>query len=203
MPADFRRRQRMDAVASGTIGHYSFEEKRRRIFAIMAASSGNLVEWFDFYIYSFTTIYFAPSFFPEVVHDDAAVPVLGARLRHRLPDAPDRRLDVREDRRPARPQDLAGDLRGDDVRRLAAGRDPAHVPADRLRRAAAAAAGAHDAGPVGGRRIRRHGHLPQRGGAARRARLLLVVPVRHAHRRPVARRAGRRHPAAVPRPRPN
>jgi MHS family alpha-ketoglutarate permease-like MFS transporter len=55
----------MDAVASGTIGHYSFAEKRRRIFAIMAASSGNLVEWFDFYIYSFTTIYFAPSFFPK------------------------------------------------------------------------------------------------------------------------------------------
>jgi MHS family dicarboxylic acid transporter PcaT-like MFS transporter len=55
----------MDAVASGTIGHYSFEEKRRRIFAIMAASSGNLVEWFDFYVYSFTTIYFAQSFFPK------------------------------------------------------------------------------------------------------------------------------------------
>ena len=55
----------MDAVASGTIGHYSFAEKRRRIFAIMAASSGNLVEWFDFYVYSFTTVYFAPSFFPK------------------------------------------------------------------------------------------------------------------------------------------
>ena len=55
----------MDAVASGTIGHYSFEEKRRRILAIMAASSGNLVEWFDFYVYSFTTIYFAASFFPK------------------------------------------------------------------------------------------------------------------------------------------
>jgi MHS family dicarboxylic acid transporter PcaT-like MFS transporter len=55
----------MDAVASGTIGHYSFEERRRRIFAIMAASSGNLVEWFDFYVYSFTTIYFASSFFPK------------------------------------------------------------------------------------------------------------------------------------------
>src|ERR1700712_3555243 len=65
MPADPRRRPRMDAVASGTIGHYTFAEKRRRIFAIMAASSGNLVEWFDFYIYSFTTIYFAPSFFPK------------------------------------------------------------------------------------------------------------------------------------------
>src|SRR6202007_2720937 len=56
---------RMDAVASGTIGHYTFAEKRRRIFAIMAASSGNLVEWFDFYVYAFTTPYFAPSFFPK------------------------------------------------------------------------------------------------------------------------------------------
>jgi MFS transporter, MHS family, dicarboxylic acid transporter PcaT len=55
----------MDAVASATPGHYSFEERRRRIFAIMAASSGNLVEWFDFYVYSFTTIYFASSFFPK------------------------------------------------------------------------------------------------------------------------------------------
>jgi MHS family alpha-ketoglutarate permease-like MFS transporter len=58
------RRQRTDAVASGTIGHYSFEEKRRRIFAIMAASSGNLVEWFDFYVYAFAALYFAPAFFP-------------------------------------------------------------------------------------------------------------------------------------------
>jgi MHS family dicarboxylic acid transporter PcaT-like MFS transporter len=60
----------MDAVpqpaVSPTIpGHYSFQEKRRRILAIMAASSGNLVEWFDFYIYAFTSIYFAPSFFPK------------------------------------------------------------------------------------------------------------------------------------------
>src|SRR5471032_1902236 len=55
----------MDAVASGTIGHYTFAEKRKRIFAIMAASSGNLVEWFDFYVYSFTAIYFASAFFPK------------------------------------------------------------------------------------------------------------------------------------------
>src|ERR1700756_981097 len=59
MPENRRRRQRMEAVASRTIGHYSFAEKRKRIFAIMAASSGNLVEWFDFYVYAFTAIYFA------------------------------------------------------------------------------------------------------------------------------------------------
>ncbi|SDP88175.1 MFS transporter, MHS family, alpha-ketoglutarate permease [Rhodoferax sp. OV413] len=44
---------------------YSSDEKRKRIFAIIAASSGNLVEWFDFYIYAFCAIYFAPAFFPK------------------------------------------------------------------------------------------------------------------------------------------
>lgn len=44
---------------------YTAEEKRKRIFAIMAASSGNLVEWFDFYIYAFGAIYFASAFFPK------------------------------------------------------------------------------------------------------------------------------------------
>jgi MHS family alpha-ketoglutarate permease-like MFS transporter len=44
---------------------YTAAEKRARIFAIVAASSGNLVEWFDFYIYSFCAIYFAPAFFPK------------------------------------------------------------------------------------------------------------------------------------------
>ncbi len=48
-----------------TAPHYSPEEKRHRIFAIMAASSGNLVEWFDFYVYAFTALYFASSFFPK------------------------------------------------------------------------------------------------------------------------------------------
>lgn len=40
-------------------------DSRRRVFAIVAASSGNLVEWFDFYIYAFCAIYFAHSFFPQ------------------------------------------------------------------------------------------------------------------------------------------
>ena len=30
---------------------------------IVAASSGNLVEWFDFYIYAFFSVYFADKFF--------------------------------------------------------------------------------------------------------------------------------------------
>jgi MHS family alpha-ketoglutarate permease-like MFS transporter len=44
---------------------YAPHERRRRIFAIVAASSGNLVEWFDFYVYAFCAIYFAGSFFPK------------------------------------------------------------------------------------------------------------------------------------------
>ena len=39
-------------------------DRRRRITAIVGASSGNLVEWYDFYAYSFTALYFASAFFP-------------------------------------------------------------------------------------------------------------------------------------------
>jgi MHS family dicarboxylic acid transporter PcaT-like MFS transporter len=54
------------SIDSGsTPPHYSAEEKRHRIFAIMAASSGNLVEWFDFYVYAFSSIYFAAAFSPK------------------------------------------------------------------------------------------------------------------------------------------
>ena len=37
-------------------------DRRRRIIAIVGASSGNLVEWYDFYAYSFTCLlYTSPS----------------------------------------------------------------------------------------------------------------------------------------------
>jgi MHS family alpha-ketoglutarate permease-like MFS transporter len=60
-----------DTLVHGSTGSpqeheaYSAHEKRSRIVAIMAASSGNLVEWFDFYVYAFGAIYFASSFFPK------------------------------------------------------------------------------------------------------------------------------------------
>ena len=38
---------------------------KQRIWAIVGASSGNLVEWFDFYVYSFFSLYFAHVFFPD------------------------------------------------------------------------------------------------------------------------------------------
>ncbi|WP_026872101.1 MFS transporter [Inquilinus limosus] len=38
---------------------------RSRIAAIVGSSSGNLVEWYDFYTYAFTSLYFASAFFPK------------------------------------------------------------------------------------------------------------------------------------------
>ena len=37
----------------------------QRLRAILAASAGNLVEWFDFYAYAFTALYFSAQFFPR------------------------------------------------------------------------------------------------------------------------------------------
>src|SRR5208337_4185276 len=38
---------------------------RRRIVSIFGGSIGNLIEWYDFYIYNFFALYFAKSFFPH------------------------------------------------------------------------------------------------------------------------------------------
>jgi metabolite-proton symporter len=40
-------------------------DTRRRVWAIVGGSSGNLVEWYDFYVYAATALYFAPNFFPS------------------------------------------------------------------------------------------------------------------------------------------
>ncbi|MEQ1714554.1 MAG: MFS transporter [Hyphomicrobium sp.] len=49
----------MDASRDGT-----GEDMRRRIRAILVGSSGNLVEYYDFYVYAAFSLYFAKSFFP-------------------------------------------------------------------------------------------------------------------------------------------
>ncbi|MFC0204039.1 MFS transporter [Novosphingobium soli] len=36
-----------------------------RLRAIVAGSAGNLIEWYDFYVYAFTALYFSAEFFPE------------------------------------------------------------------------------------------------------------------------------------------
>ena len=36
---------------------------RQRLINIVGGSAGNLVEWFDWYVYAAFALYFAPSFF--------------------------------------------------------------------------------------------------------------------------------------------
>jgi MHS family alpha-ketoglutarate permease-like MFS transporter len=53
-------------VATVAHPHHSIgkSDTGRRVWAIVGGSSGNLVEWYDFYVYSFTALYFASEFFP-------------------------------------------------------------------------------------------------------------------------------------------
>ena len=39
-------------------------QQRGRLWSIFGGSAGNLVEWYDWYVYSAFTLYFAPAFFP-------------------------------------------------------------------------------------------------------------------------------------------
>ncbi|KQS49135.1 MULTISPECIES: MFS transporter [unclassified Sphingomonas] len=40
-------------------------DQKTRLKAVIGGSTGNLVEWFDWYVYSAFTLYFAPHFFPS------------------------------------------------------------------------------------------------------------------------------------------
>ena len=55
----------MTTVSTATHVESVSQDRRRRIYAIFGSSSGNLVEWYDFYAYAFAALYFAPSFFPK------------------------------------------------------------------------------------------------------------------------------------------
>src|SRR5436305_526581 len=39
-------------------------QQQGRLWSILGGSAGNLVEWYDWYVYSAFTLYFAPAFFP-------------------------------------------------------------------------------------------------------------------------------------------
>src|SRR3954470_2773626 len=45
--------------------HHDTAEVRHRIWSIFGGSVGNLVEWYDWYVYSAFALYFAKSFFPR------------------------------------------------------------------------------------------------------------------------------------------
>ncbi len=53
------------SATTAPIAMAEYGDTGRRVRAIIGASSGNLVEWYDFYAYAFTSIYFASAFFPS------------------------------------------------------------------------------------------------------------------------------------------
>jgi MFS transporter, MHS family, alpha-ketoglutarate permease len=125
---------------------------RRRVWAIVGGSSGNLVEWYDFYVYSFTALLCVRIFSGGRSNDAASE--RGGHLCRRLPDAADRQLVVRPDRRYAR-QAHVDDGRGHpDVRWLADGGGAADLCQHRRCSAGIASDRAIGAGPLGGRRVR-------------------------------------------------
>ena len=56
-------------------GHIGPPSQRERLKAIIGGSTGNLVEWYDWYTYAAFTLYFAPHFFPS---DNPTAELLGA-----------------------------------------------------------------------------------------------------------------------------
>ena len=50
-------------------------DRKQRLKSIVGGSAGNLVEWYDWYVYSAFTRYFAPVFFPS---DDPTAQLLSA-----------------------------------------------------------------------------------------------------------------------------
>ena len=50
-------------------------DRKTRVKSILGGSAGNLVEWYDWYVYAAFTLYFAPRFFPD---GDSTVKLLQA-----------------------------------------------------------------------------------------------------------------------------
>ncbi|MGL4673223.1 MAG: MFS transporter, partial [Wohlfahrtiimonas sp.] len=63
---------------SETQTNYTPEERKQRIKGIVGAASGNLVEWFDFYIYAVFAVYFTAPLTGGGANSKGAVFVWGA-----------------------------------------------------------------------------------------------------------------------------
>ena len=171
-------------------------DRRRRIIAIVGASSGNLVEWYDFYIYAFTSIYFASAFFPagdttsQLLATAGIFAVgffmrpLGGWLFGWIADTHGRKTAM-------------VDLGAADVRRLVDGGPAADLRGDRCCGAGALVGRPPGPRPFGRWRVRDGRNLHERGGGQGAPRILLVIPVRHPDRRPAPGSSGAGDPAAA------
>lgn len=52
-------------VEAGNFAEIAVLKTSDRAKAILSACAGNMIEWFDFFIYAYSAIYFAPLFFPQ------------------------------------------------------------------------------------------------------------------------------------------
>ena len=98
----------------------------RRIKAILVGSSGNLVEWYDFYVYTAFSLYFAKSFFPAGDQTAQLLATAGI-FAVGFSDAAAGRLAVRPARGPPRPPHRVDRIRAADVLRLGADRGDADL----------------------------------------------------------------------------
>ncbi len=65
----------MSEDAPDGVGGHASDDMAVRLRAILIGSVGNLVEWYDFYVYSAFSLYFADAFFPG---DDAVAQMMSA-----------------------------------------------------------------------------------------------------------------------------
>ena len=166
-------------------------DRRRRIVAIVGASSGNLVEWYDFYAYAFTSIYFAAAFFPDRRYDQSAYGD-GRNFRGRLLHAAASVAGYSA----GSPTRMAGkNSMVISVLMMCAGslldRHHAHLRDHRRRRhRSCCSCRPPGAGPFGRWRVRDRRDLHERGGVERASWLLFLLPVRDADRRTASGASG-------------
>ena len=178
-----------DTVHAGT-------ETRSPIRAIVGASAGNLVEWYDFYAYSFTSLYFASAFFPAgdrttQLLNTAGIFAAGFLMRPvggwlfgRIAD----RLGRRTSMMISVLVMCAGSLM---VAVL-----PTYATVGATAPALLLVARLVQGLSVGGE-VRHQRNVHERGGDCRPSRILRLLPVCDADRRTAAGRPGAGHPAAV------
>jgi MHS family alpha-ketoglutarate permease-like MFS transporter len=146
-------------------------DTRRRVMAIIAGSSGNLVEWYDFYVYSFCALYFAPALLPQ---GDQTAQLLSAAgvfaagfLMRPIGGWFFGRYADRQGRRAAMVLSVLMMLR-----RFAGDRDPATHEHIGAAAAVLLVLARLLQGPVGRRRIWHQRHLYERSGSGETPRLL-------------------------------
>ena len=153
--------------------------ERRVVANVLRGSIGNLVEWYDWYVYAAFSVYFAKAFFPEgdptaQLLSTAAVFAVGFLMRPLGGWALGRYAD-RFGRRSALTLSVTVMAAGSLVIAVTPSYATIGVVAP-----VAAAARPVAAGAVGRWRVRHQRDLPFRGRVPRPARVLLQLPVRHA-----------------------